>query len=119
VITGSKVLIMGLTYKENVPDARETPMVEMVHTLREFGVEVFGYDPLLSVDEVAGFGVEPVDGLTDGMDALVIAVAHDRFREISLVEIAGSMGEAPVVVDVRGMYDGSRAGEMGIRYVRL
>ena len=119
VIKGSKVLVMGLTYKENVPDTRETPVVEMVHTLREFGVEVFGYDPLLSLSEVAGFGVEPVDGLKNGMDAVVVAAAHDQFRGISLEEIAGSMGERPVVVDVRGMYEGSRAGEIGIRYVRL
>jgi len=119
VIKGSKVLVMGLTYKENVPDTRETPVVEMIRVLKEFGVEVYGYDPLLSPAEIEGFGVEPVDGLKDGMDALVVAVAHDEFREISLEEIAGSMGEAPVVVDVRGVYDGSEAEGLGIRYVRL
>ena len=94
-------------------------MVEMIRVLKEFGVEVYGFDPLLSLDEVAGLGVEAVDGLKDGMDAVVVAVAHDQFRGISLEEIAGSMGERPVVVDVRGMYDGSRVGELGIRYVRL
>ena len=119
VIKGSKVLVMGLTYKENVPDTRETPVVEMIRVLKEFGVEVYGYDPLLSPAEIEGFGVEPVDGLKDGMDALVVAVAHEQFRGISLEEIAGSMGENPVVVDVRGVYDGSDAEGMGIRYVRL
>ena len=119
VIKGSKVLVMGLTYKENVPDTRETPVVEMIRVLKEFGVEVYGYDPLLSPAEIEGFGVEPVDGLKDGMDALVVAVAHDEFRGISLEEIAGSMGEGPVVVDVRGVFDGSDAEGMGIRYVRL
>ncbi|MFA5294487.1 MAG: nucleotide sugar dehydrogenase [Methanoregulaceae archaeon] len=119
VIKGSKVLVMGLTYKENVPDTRETPVVEMIRVLKEFGVEVYGYDPLLSPAEIEGFGVEPVDGLKDGMDALVVAVAHREFKDLSLEEIAGSMGERPVVVDVRGMYDGSRIGELGIRYVRL
>ena len=48
VINGSKVLIMGLTYKENVPDTRESPVKEMVKELKEFGVDVYGYDPLLS-----------------------------------------------------------------------
>jgi len=119
VIKGSKVLIMGLTYKENVPDTRETPVVEMIRVLKEFGVEVYGYDPLLTIEEVAGFGVEAVDGLKDGMDAVVVTVGHDQFRGISMEEIANAMGEAPVVVDVRGMYDGSEAGELGIRYVRL
>jgi len=119
VIKGSKVLVMGLTYKENVPDTREAPVVEMIRVLREFGVEVYGYDPLLSLDEVAGFGVEAVDGLKDGMDALVIAVAHDQFRDIPLEDIVTLMGEAPVVVDVRGLYEGYEAEGLGIRYVRL
>jgi len=119
VIKGSKVLVMGLTYKENVPDTRETPVVEMIRVLKEFGVEVYGYDPLLSPAEIQGFGVEPVDGLKDGMDAVVVAVAHREFKDLSLEEIAGSMGEGPVVVDVRGMYEGSQAEELGIRYVRL
>jgi len=48
VIKGSKVLIMGLTYKENVPDTRESPVREMVKELKEFGVNVYGYDPLLA-----------------------------------------------------------------------
>ena len=63
--------------------------------------------------------MEPVDGLKDGMDAVVVVVAHDQFRGISLEEIAGSMGEWPVVMDVRGVYEGSQAEELGIRYVRL
>ena len=54
MIKSSKVLVMGLTYKENVPDTRETPVVEMIRVLKEFGVEVYGYDPLLSLDEERG-----------------------------------------------------------------
>ncbi len=55
VIKGSRVLIMGLTYKENVPDTRESPVKEMVKELKEFGVEVYGYDPLLRKEEIRGF----------------------------------------------------------------
>ena len=43
---------MGLTYKENVPDTRESPVREMVRELKEFGVNVYGYDPLLSKEEI-------------------------------------------------------------------
>ncbi|MCW3130623.1 MAG: UDP binding domain-containing protein [Methanophagales archaeon] len=60
MIKGSKVLIMGLTYKENVPDTRESPVREMVKELKEFGVDVYGYDPLLSKEEIEGFGVKAV-----------------------------------------------------------
>ena len=58
VIKDSKVLIMGLTYKENVADTRESPMREMVKELKEFGVEVYGYDPMLSRKEIKDFGVK-------------------------------------------------------------
>ena len=55
---GSKVLIMGLTYKENVADTRESPVKEMVKELKEFGVDIYGYDPLLSKEEFEGFGAK-------------------------------------------------------------
>jgi UDPglucose 6-dehydrogenase/UDP-N-acetyl-D-galactosamine dehydrogenase len=58
VIKGSKVLIMGLTYKENVPDTRESPVKEIVKELKEFGIDAYGYDPLLSKEEIEGFGVK-------------------------------------------------------------
>ncbi len=58
VIKGSKVLIMGLTYKENVQDTRESPVREMVKELKEFGVDVYGYDPMLSKEEIEGVWCE-------------------------------------------------------------
>ena len=61
VIKCSKVLIMGLTYKENVPDTRESPVKEMVKELKEFEIEVYGYDPLLSKEEIEAFGVKSLD----------------------------------------------------------
>ena len=51
VIKGSKVLIMGLTYKENVADTRESPVREIINELKGFGIEIHGYDPLLSKEE--------------------------------------------------------------------
>ncbi len=61
VIKGSKVLIMGLTYKENVPDTRESPVREMVKELKEFGVDVYGHDPTLSRKEIESFDVKTLD----------------------------------------------------------
>ena len=84
VIKGSKVLIMGLTYKENVPDTRESPVREMVKELKEFGIEVYGYDPLLSREEIGGFGVNVLDEFNVIMDCVIVAVAHDEFKKIGL-----------------------------------
>ncbi len=119
VIKGSKVLIMGLTYKENVPDTRETPVVDLIRVLKEFGVEVYGYDPMLTKEEVEGFGVEPSNGFNGEVDALVITVAHNQFRGITMEMIKRSMANNPLIVDVQQLFNGNKAAEMDIRYVTL
>jgi UDP-N-acetyl-D-galactosamine dehydrogenase len=83
VIKGSKVLIMGLTYKENVPDTRESPVRELVKELKEFGVEAYGYDPLLSRDEIEAFGVKSSANLDVKMDCVIVALGHDEFKRFS------------------------------------
>jgi UDPglucose 6-dehydrogenase/UDP-N-acetyl-D-galactosamine dehydrogenase len=80
VIKGSKVLIMGLTYKENVPDTRESPVREIVKELKEFGVDIYGDDPLLSREEVEGFWVKALNELNVKVDCVIVAVAHDKFK---------------------------------------
>jgi len=119
VIKGSSVLIMGLTYKENVPDIRESPVEEMVKELKEFDVTVYGYDPLLPDSVIRKFGAIPLPKLDKKVDAIIIAVAHDAFRSRSLESIRNLMNAFPVLVDVRGMIDRTTAEEKGISYYRL
>jgi UDP-N-acetyl-D-glucosamine/UDP-N-acetyl-D-galactosamine dehydrogenase len=104
VIKGSKVLIMGLTYKENVPDTRESPAREMVKALQEYKVDVYGYDPLLSKMEIEGFGVKALEELTGAKpDAIILAVAHEQFKVLGEGELAKTIKDCPVVVDVKGV----------------
>jgi len=120
VIRGSKVMIMGLTYKENVPDIRESPVREMVKDLKEFGCEVYGYDPLLTKEEIEGFGVCLGDMRVKGRyDCMIFAVAHDRFKKYTLNEIKTSMKGIPVLVDIRRMFDPSQARQKGFKYYTL
>jgi len=119
VIKGSKVLIMGLTYKENVPDTRETPVVDMIRVLKEFGVEVYGYDPLLTREEVASFGVEPVEGLKEGMDAVVVTVGHDNFNKISINILCDIMNGTPIIIDVRGIMNQNEVKNHELLYIIL
>ncbi|OPX94103.1 MAG: UDP-N-acetyl-D-glucosamine 6-dehydrogenase [Syntrophorhabdus sp. PtaB.Bin027] len=119
VIKGSKVLIMGLTYKENVPDTRETPVIDMIRVLKEFGVEVYGYDPLLTNEDVAGFGVEAVDGLKEGMDAVVITVGHEQFRHIPIDSLCKMERGMPVIIDVRRIINHVVAESAGVFYRAL
>jgi len=119
VIRGSKVLIMGLTYKEDVPDTRESPVEEIVRELKEFKVDVYGYDPLLPDEVIERFGAKLLPRLDIKVDAVIIAVAHSPFRDMSVETIRNLMGEKPVLVDVRGMVDRMAAVKQGIVYNRL
>jgi UDPglucose 6-dehydrogenase/UDP-N-acetyl-D-galactosamine dehydrogenase len=118
-INGSKVLIMGLTYKENVPDTRESPVREKVKELKEFGVEAYGYDPLLSKEEIEEFGVKALDSLNVKMDCVIVAVAHDEFKKIKLENIKKFMNNKPIIVDVRGIFDEEEAKRKGFYYRSL
>ena len=105
VIKGSKVLIMGLTYKENVPDTRESPVREIIKELKVFEIEIHGYDPLLSKEEVEAFGVKSSANLDVKMDCVIVAVAHDEFKKMKLEDVSKFMNNKPIIVDVRGIFD--------------
>jgi len=82
-------------------------------------VEVYGYDPLLTIEEVAGFGVEPVEGLKDGMDAVVVTVGHREFKKISISTLCEIIARTPIIIDVRGIVDQNEVKEYGILYKML
>jgi UDP-N-acetyl-D-glucosamine/UDP-N-acetyl-D-galactosamine dehydrogenase len=120
VIKNSKVQIMGLTYKENVPDTRESPVGEMAKELQEYGCQVYGYDPLLSAKEIEGFGVQSAkNGVKGKIDCLIVAVAHDEFKRLTFDGIKKTMADKPVLIDVRRMFDPKAARKNGFIYYTL
>ena len=80
----SKVLIFGFTFKENCPDIRNTRVIDIYNELRSFDIQVLVYDPWASPDEVKKeYGIEISNQLPNGLfDALILAVAHNKFLEI-------------------------------------
>jgi UDPglucose 6-dehydrogenase/UDP-N-acetyl-D-galactosamine dehydrogenase len=126
VIKGSRVLIMGLTYKENVADTRETPVKEVIKELREYGVETYGYDPMLETAEAEReFEIEVLEKLDGGpkFDGIILAVAHEVFKEngagIDLDRLGRLMNDRPVLIDVKRCLDGDEAGRKGFYYRTL
>ena len=119
-VSGSRVLLMGLTYKENVADTRESPMKGIIAALRKAGAEIYGYDPLLD-DIEDEFKVKVVRSLRDvqGIDAVIIAVCHDAFRGINLVHLKKVMGKRPILIDIRQAYDREAAEGEGFYYQTL
>ncbi|MBI2853656.1 MAG: nucleotide sugar dehydrogenase [Chloroflexi bacterium] len=120
VIKGSTALIMGLTFKQNVSDIRETPSKEVIKELAEYGVKMYGYDPLLEHIEEE-FGIKAVQDFRrlSGLDAVIVTVAHDAFRTIGLDDIRAVAGSFPVMVDVRGLFDRAEAVRKGFLYRTL
>ena len=110
---------MSLAYKENVPDTRESPVREMVKELKDFGVNVYGYDPLLSKEEIEAFSVNALDDFNVIMDCVIVAVAHDEFKRMKLDDIRKFVNDKPVLVDVRRMFDEQEANKKGFYYKRL
>jgi len=120
VIKGSKVLLMGLTYKENVPDIRETPTKEMIKELKKYRVDLLGFDPVLN-GQVAEFDVKGITDLKNlnDVDCIVLCVGHQAFSQLSLSELKSITGPNPVLVDVRGFFDAAEAEKMGFYYKTL
>ncbi len=120
VIRDSRVLVMGLTYKEDVPDLRESPSLHLVDELRAYGCEVLAWDPLVTGDTLPSEAnvVATIDKVQE-LDAVVVAVAHSIFRGLTLDALRQHMRPDPVLVDVRRMYDGGRARQLGFVYRTL
>jgi UDP-N-acetyl-D-galactosamine dehydrogenase len=118
-IKDSKVLIMGLTYKENVPDTRESPVKAMVKELKEFSCDVYGFDPLLTKKEIESFNVKTIDTLKGKVDCIILAVAHDLFKRKTFKDLKHMMKEKPVLIDVRRMYNKDEAKKLGFYYYTL
>ena len=106
VIKGSRVLIMGLSYKENVSDTRETPVRNVIKELREYDIDIYGYDPLVNNSGEDHLNVQRVEDLanTPLMDAIIITVVHDAFKEISIYQLLRIMKPVPVIIDLRGYF---------------
>jgi len=120
VIKGSRVLIMGLTYKENVADIRETPAKDMIEGLQQYGVEALGYDPQLDNIEEE-FKIEAVLDFEEvpKVDCIIAAVAHDAFQEITLDKLRSIMNDKPILIDVSGLFSREEAVKKGFYYTSL
>ncbi|MUP46860.1 nucleotide sugar dehydrogenase [Gramella sp. BOM4] len=101
-VKGAKVLVLGITFKENCPDVRNTKVVDVIRNLKEYGVELSIYDPLANPEEVKHeYGLETTRNLPNGkFEAIVLTVAHKEFLHIDL-DIVKS--EGAVVYDVKGV----------------
>ncbi|PZO06770.1 MAG: Vi polysaccharide biosynthesis UDP-N-acetylglucosamine C-6 dehydrogenase TviB [Lysobacteraceae bacterium] len=100
---GAKVLVLGLAFKENCPDLRNTRVVDIIETLRGYNVQVDVHDPWVDVAEAKHeYGLDPVAAPAQGAyDAVILAVAHEQFRALGAEGIRGFAKAKSVVYDVK------------------
>lgn len=102
MVKDAKILILGVTFKENCPDIRNTKIVDIYQTLEEYTHNITVYDPWANAADVKReYGVEVVNTLTEsGFDAVILAVAHKEFLNLDVRALAKANG---VVYDVKGI----------------
>ena len=102
-VVDANILIMGLTFKENCPDLRNTRVVDLVEEFEGFNCNVDVYDPWVDKDEaVHEYGIKPIDQpVEDKYDAILLAVAHDEFKELSLEQIKSFGKDNHVLYDIK------------------
>lgn len=121
----ARIAILGLTFKENCPDIRNSKVMDIINGLREYGVEPIVCDPWADAEEVRrAYGLEltELDSLHD-VDCVVLAVAHQQYCGISLERLDALFASQPagqkVLIDVKGMLNRAEVERMGYRYWRL
>lgn len=120
-VDDARVGILGFTFKENVPDLRNTRVVDIKRELDEYGVTVLIHDPVADPDEARiEYGIEllPWSAMSN-LDAVVLAVAHEAFVALNVKTLQGcfASAKAPVVLDIKGIM--KHEGTADLRYWRL
>lgn len=146
-INGARVAIFGFTFKENTPDIRNTRVIDIIHELEEFGVEVLIVDPVADKEDFAreyNYNLYNIDEVND-VDAIIFAVPHEEFKNLKLEEIKKMYRDSQkvyfeamkevaatsentnyveknnehVLIDIKGMFDRKEAEQEGFSYWRL
>jgi UDP-N-acetyl-D-galactosamine dehydrogenase len=99
----ARVLVMGLTFKENCPDLRNTRVIDIVRELQEYDAQVDVYDPWVSAAEARHeYGIDPITSPEAGIyDAVILAVAHEQFRQMGAERIQALCKPLHVIYDLK------------------
>ena len=106
-VNNSRILMMGLTFKENCPDLRNTRVTDMIEELDNFGAVVDVYDPWVDADEANHeYDIKPIKQPEKGSyDAIILAVSHDEFKKMSVEDIRAFGKEDHVLYDIKYLFD--------------
>ena len=115
------VIVLGLTFKEDVPDIRNSKVIDVIRELKTFGCKVYVHDPIADADDaIHEYGIE----LTSWKDlpsagAMVVAVAHQAYRDLSIDELSTKLEKGAVITDIKSMLKREAVAQAGFNLWRL
>jgi len=118
-VLDGKVAVLGLTFKENVPDLRNTKVIDIIHELSEYGLDVYVHDPYAEEAEARDHLNLSLTTLSEipKVNAVIIAVKHQEYLDLGLEKIANlCLPECPLVIDVKNAFDSENAQQLEIMY---
>ena len=121
-VKGSKILILGFTFKDNVKDIRNTRVIDIYNELKEYGVEPHVHDPYASHNDVsAEYSIRLMQTPEDerSYDGIIVAVKHREYADYSMEYLKGLCNSNASLIDVKGIYRKDEALEAGLNYWRL
>jgi UDP-N-acetyl-D-galactosamine dehydrogenase len=121
-VFNAKVAILGITFKENVPDIRNTKVVDIIDELNDYGVHVVVNDPIAEPGETLAHHNIVLNDMASikDVDAVIVAVTHQPYIDLGLDAIAGLCTKgAPLVIDIKGLFSREEAEQKNITYWRL
>lgn len=109
-VEGAKVLILGLSFKENCPDVRNTKVIDIVHELKEYNIDVNVFDPWVDAEEAQQeYDISPINDIaelkSDSYDGIILAVAHNQFVEMGVEKIRELGKKNHVLYDLKYLFD--------------
>jgi UDP-N-acetyl-D-galactosamine dehydrogenase len=112
-VDGAKVLVMGLAFKENCPDLRNTRVIDIVNELKEYNCEVDVFDPWADANEAQHeYGITPIESsalLPQTYDAIILAVGHSEFKEMGAEKIRALGKDSHILFDIKYLLDSSES----------
>ncbi len=118
-LSNCKVLVMGITFKENVADIRNSKVVDVVRELMDYSINVHIHDPHASPNEVAHeYRLTLQDEISSGYDGVIVAVSHAEFLSLDSSFFTKIMKDNPILLDIKGIYE-KKAMEPALTYWRL
>jgi UDP-N-acetyl-D-galactosamine dehydrogenase len=109
-VKGARILVLGLTFKENCPDLRNSKVIDIIRELEKYGAKVDVYDPWIDAKEARHeYGVKPLRSLgRTKYDTAVLAVAHNEFRDMGIRAIRKLLKPTSVVYDIKHLFSRSK-----------